>query len=199
VKRATGLLVGALVILLGSVANVTAAGVSGNFSYAITGETSQPGCQSLYGGNPWTDNFSGSGTDSLNTPDTDSVTFGICDGIAGLLEGGTFTVSDGANTLSGIFSGTLVGTSEIGEPDVFDGSFSVTSSTGDFAVAGVSQGDFEVVTGDVGSAQFATGTFDFQSTPEPATTILFGTGLILVCLLRRASTGTRGFSFNRVR
>jgi hypothetical protein len=186
VTRTAGLLVGALVILFGSVANMNASAVNGSFSYAITGQTSQPTCQSLYGGNPLRDNFSGSGADSLNTPDTDAVTFSICDGITGFLEAGTFTVTDGANILSGVFSGTLVGTIVNGQPDTFDGNFSVTSATGDFAASGVAQGVFQVVTGAVGSQDFTSGTFDFQgTTPEPSTTMLAGAGLILMGLSRK--------------
>jgi len=161
---------------------------TGSYSYGLTGETSQPSCTSASpeGGNPWTDNFaSTSGGNSISSA---PVTFSICDGTPGYLEEGVFLISGGGgNSAAGIFSGTLTGNTLPNNTggDIFNGAFIITSALGTYASLGGAVGNFEVVTGAVNTAAFATGTISFQQTPEPVTPLLCGSGLVALGFLRK--------------
>jgi hypothetical protein len=177
-----GSTVSALILCLGFVPNASAATISGSYDYAITGETSNAGC-SAYGGNPWTDNFHS--TSGGNSIASDPVSFSICDGNPGVLDGGLFLVTDSAGDyFNGTFTGLLTGISG-GGGDIFDGSYIITTTAGYYSSLTVLSGALEVVTGQVNTPAFVTGTFDFQSAPEPVPAALAGSGLILLGLSRK--------------
>jgi hypothetical protein len=118
------------------------------------------------------------------------VSFSICYGVAGALGGGQFTITDGAaDTAIGAFSGTYTGLSA-GNGAIFDGAFQFTSLSGYYASVTDTGGIFEVITGDVSKidtrpGDYLTGTFEFESTPEPVTTALAGSSLLLLILSRK--------------
>ncbi len=177
-----GLAFSALALSLGFAPNASAAAISGAYAYQYVSSTSATGC-SAYGGNPWTDNFNSTG--GGNSISSAPVSFSICDGVSGELAGGAFLVSDGlGDTFSGTFTGVLTGTSA-GGGDIFDGTFAETSASGTYASLTAVHGVLEVVTGQVETPAFLTGSFDFQSTPEPVPTALGGCGLLLMGLSRR--------------
>lgn len=181
-KVITGSAIGALVLCLGFAPNASAAAISGAYTYAYVGSTSDTGC-SAYGGNPWTDNFNSNG--GGNSISSAPVSFSICDGVTGELARGEFLISDGSgDTFAGTFTGVLTGTSA-GGGDIFDGTFLESSSTGTYSSLTSLHGTLEVVTGQVETPAFLTGSFDFQSTPEPVPTALAGCGLVLLGLYRR--------------
>jgi hypothetical protein len=180
-------LVAAAIVFLGCAANGSASLFTGNYSYGLTGETSNVSCltASPEGGHSWTDDFAGTGTNSISS---DPVTFSICDGTPGFLEDGTFTITDGGgDSATGAFSGVLTGNTlpDNTGGDIFDGSFTITSAFGSYAATLGAQGSFEDVTGPVNTDAFATGTFDFQQTPEPVSALLAGSGFLLMGLSRK--------------
>jgi hypothetical protein len=174
---------GLLVLGLSMVTGASAGTVSGAYDYAYTNTTASASCSAYDGAR---DNFaSTSGGNSIDASDT--VNFSICDGVTGLLVGGEFSIVDGDGTLAGTFSGELVGAagSGPGGGDSFDGTYTVTTDTGLYA--GVpAVGDIEVVTGNVNvESEYLTGSIDFQSTPEPMTMVLTGSGFLLLGLSRK--------------
>ena len=178
------------ILCLCFVTKASAGSISGAYAYGMTGQTGDAACAILYGGNPWTDNFQS--TSGGNSIASDPVTFSICDGTPGFLDGGQFLVSDGTgDTLAGTFSGVLTGTSA-GGGDIFEGAISIVSETGHYTSVTESTGTFEVVTGQVGTPAFPTGTIDFQAVPEPVTATLAGSGLLLLSLSRKFLKPRRG-------
>jgi hypothetical protein len=175
----------ALILGLCFMTNASAGAITGSYLYTLTGETSMPVCQTTYGGNPWTDNFAS--TSGGNSIAADPVTFSICDGTPGFLDDGQFSIVNGANTFTGIFSGVLEGASGSGPGggDVFEGTISITSVSGYYSSVTEQVGTFEVVTGQINTPAFPTGSIDFESTPEPATFVFTGTGLLLLTLSRK--------------
>jgi hypothetical protein len=95
-----------------------------------------------------------------------------------------FSIVNGGNSLTGTFSGVLQGASGSGPGggDVFDGTFSITSATGYYASVLAEVGTLEVFTGQINTEEFPTGTINFQSTPEPASAVFTGSGLLLLIL-----------------
>jgi|SRR5271157_3397167 len=182
-KLVAGWTIGALILCLGFAPGASAAVITGAYNYSLSGGQADAGCLAYPGSNGWRDNFqSTSGSNSISA---DPVSFSICDHINGQLAGGLFLVSDGAgDTFAGTFVGALVGLSA-GGGDIFDGAFAETSSTGYYSSLYKVYGTLEVVTGQVGSPAFTSGTFDFQSTPEPFPTALTGSGLVLLGWLSR--------------
>jgi hypothetical protein len=172
-----------LILGLCFISGASAGPIGGSYTYSLTGETSTPACQITYGGNPWTDNFAS--TSGGNSIASDQVTFSICDGTTGFLDDGTFSIVNGVNALTGTFSGVLSGTTP-SDDDVFVGTILVTSATGYYSSVTIDTGTFLVITGQVGSPQFPTGTFQFDSTPEPATVVFAGSGLLLLGLFRKS-------------
>jgi len=192
--RSGSILVSAVVCTLAFAANASASLFTGNYNYGITGQTSAPACTtaSPLGGNPWTDNFAS--TSGSNSVSSNPVTFSICDGTPGFLEDGTFLITDGgADWASGTFSGTLTRNTLLTGlgGDIFDGGFIITSASGTYLANRYAAGMFEVVTGAVNTPAFTSGTINFQQTPEPVTTLLCGSGLLLLAgsrkFLRRRS------------
>ena len=181
-KAIAGWMVSALILGLGFVTNASADGIIGGYNYNYTSTIADASCTAPANGTR--DNFvSTSGGNSVDP--SVSVSFSICDGATGLLVGGIFAIDDGGgNTLGGVFSGVLTGTSG-GGGDIFDGNFAVTSETGAYLSVTEPDGVLEVVTGQANTPAFLTGTFDFQSTPEPVTAALTGSALLLLGLSRK--------------
>jgi hypothetical protein len=187
-SKKASVILSAVVFTLAFAGSASASLFSGNYNYAITGQTSFPACTSAspIGGNSWTDNFAS--VSGSNTIASDPVTFSDCDGTTGFLEDGTFLMTDGTgDSAAGTFTGTLVGNtlSDGTGGDIFTGGFVITSATGYYAGTKYNAGSFEVVTGAVNTPAFVTGTFDFQETPEPVTTLLCGSGLALLAFSRK--------------
>jgi hypothetical protein len=186
--KISGLIVTAVVFSLAFAANASASLFTGSYNYGITGQSSFPACTtaSPLAGNGLLDNFAS--TSGSNTIASDPVTFSDCDGTPGFLEDGTFLFTDGAGDLaSGTFSATLTGNTLLNNTggDIFTGSFLVTSATGYYAGTKFDAGSFQVVTGAVNTGAFTSGTFSFQQTPEPVTSLLCGSGLMLLAFSRK--------------
>ena len=182
-SKITGLVVSAFVLCFGFVGSAAAGSLTGNYGYAITGQPTDSSC-TLLGGDGLRDTFdSNSGGNSIAA---DPVAFSICDGIDGYLEGGLFTISDGSgDSATGSFSGVLTGLSEEGG-DIFQGGFTLTSESGYYAGLTEDSGTFQVTTGPVNTQAFVTGTFEFATdAPEPVTSMLAGSGLLLLGLSRK--------------
>jgi hypothetical protein len=190
-----GLGAAVLILLLGTVKTVSAGSISGFYDYVYTvgGDTVDPTCSS--GVRDHFTSTSGSNTIGAATH-TDPVSFSICYGVVGALAGGQFTITDGAADIAtGQFSGTYTGLSA-GNGAIFDGAFEFTSLSGYYASVTDAGGKFEVITGDVNKmdtrpGDYLTGTFEFDSTPEPVTAALAGSGLLLL-ILSRKGPGRRG-------
>jgi hypothetical protein len=184
-----GLVIAALILCLGAGKNAAGASVAGLYSYVYTvgGDTVDLSCSS--GVRNHFTSTSGSNTIGASTY-TDPVSFSTCFGVSGALGGGQFTITDGtADTATGIFSGTYTGLSA-GNGAIFDGTFKFTSLSGYYAGVKDAGGIFEVITGDVSKidtspGDYLTGTFAFDSVPEPVTTALAGSGLLLLILSRK--------------
>lgn len=181
-RAITGSTVSALILCLGFVINASADGIVGGYSYTYTNTIADASCTAPANGTR--DNFvSTSGGNSIDA--SDSVSFSICDGATGLLVGGEFLINDGGgNEFGGVFSGVLTGISG-GGGDIFDGNFAATLQTGTYLSVTYPDGVFEVVTGQVNTPAFLTGTFDFDSTPEPVTAVFAGSGLLLLSVSRK--------------
>ena len=181
-KAITSSTVSALILCLGFVTNASADGIIGGYSYSYTTTIADASCTAPANGTR--DNFaSTSGGNSVDP--SDSVSFSICDGATGLLMGGRFLINDGGgNEFGGVFSGVLTGISG-GGGDIFDGNFAANLQTGTYSSVTLPDGVFEVVTGQVNTPAFLTGTFDFESTPEPVTAVLTGSALLLLGLSRK--------------
>ena len=182
-KLIAGWTIGASIVCLGLVPGASAGVITGNYTYSLSGGQSDASCLAYTGSNGWRDDFSSTG--GGNSISSAPVTFSICDHITGQLAGGLFLISDGSgDTFAGTFSGVLVGLSA-GGGDIFDGTFVETSSTGTYSSLTGVRGNLQDVTGQVNTPAFASGTFDFQSTPEPVPTALGGSGLVLLGLSRK--------------
>jgi hypothetical protein len=169
--------------------NASAGSISGSYAYSMTSWAGDPGCLALGGDGARGYFNSTSGGNSIGV--SDPVSFSICDGIPGFLEGGQFLIDSGSgNTLAGTFSGVLTGTSA-GGGDIFDGTVVWGAASGSYLSLTDRTGVFEVVTGEVNTPAFTTGTFDFTSAPEPVTTALAGSGLLLLSLSRKLLKRTR--------
>jgi len=183
-----GLGIAVLILFLGAVKNASAGSVSGFYDYVyIAADTVDLTCSS--GVRDHFASTSGSNTIGASTY-TDPVSFSICYGVPGALAGGQFTITDGAaDTAIGKFSGTYTGLSAA-DGAIFDGAFQFTSLSGHYASVTDTGGIFEVITGDVNKpdtrpGDYLTGTFEFESIPEPVTTALAGSGLLLLILSRK--------------
>ncbi len=167
-----------LILCLGLVTNASATTISGAYDYHYTSTIVDLACSSGA-----RDEFSStSGNNSLSS---DAMLFSVCHGVPNALGSGEFSISDGGtNTASGTFAGVLTGLSA-GNGDIFDGSFYITSESGYYSTVTASQGAFELVTGNVSTEAQLTGTFDFQSVPEPSAAILAVSGLVLAAVFRR--------------
>jgi len=167
--------------------------VSGSYTYGYTSTTNDASCTAPADGTR--DYFeSTSGGNSISG--SDPVAFSICDGAAGILDDGAFTLGTGPNTATGIFTGVYVGLSDNpgtlpdggGSLDggaLFDGTFTITSANGNYENVLGDVGTFEVNTGTLSTPGAVNGTFDFTSAPEPVSMLLAGSGLLLVGLSKK--------------
>jgi hypothetical protein len=183
IRVITGSTVGALILCLCFATNASAGSISGAYNYSMSGFAADGNCP-VPPSDGYRDYFqSTSGGNSIGV--SDPVSFSICDGVPGLLAGGQFLIDSGSgDTLGGTFSGVFTGTSA-GGGDIFDGTVIWGAASGHYSSLTDRTGVFEVVTGAVGTSAFTTGTFDFYSVPEPVTTALAGSGLLLLSLSRK--------------
>ena len=167
----------ALLLCLGPVTNASAGSISGNYAYTFQNATGGCGSYGLL-------NYSATGTNTYSA--TDALTFSTCAEVGVLI--GPFTIGTGGNSISGTVNGVFTGYTNGGNSAIFDGTFSFNlPGTGTYSGVTDGGGIFEVIASDIdpNSGVSLDGTFDFQSTPEPVTTVLGGSGILLLMVSRK--------------
>jgi len=183
-----------LCLYFGQASEARAGSFGGAYYYDYQTTVADPGCGSPADG---TRNIFASIAGANSISSTDTVTFSICHGATGILDGGEFTIGSGPNTASGIFSGVYAGVSTDpgtlpdGNPldggSLFDGIFEITAADGYYAGELDDTGSVEINTGT--GAEQVNGYFTF-TTPEPVSMLLAGSGLVLMGLLKNMRKST---------
>jgi hypothetical protein len=159
---------------------------TGTLNYSFTGITPDSSCSGLH----QRENFTGTVTDSYESLSNAALSFSLCN-IPASYAGAVFTLTLDAND---VISGTIAAT----ETDVITsgidhatatGSFLVTSGTGVFAGGVGNTGSFSAVTQETLMTGAGSGTFTL-TTPEPATTVLMGLGILALGLANFRRRGT---------
>ena len=169
--------------------HAVAGAISGAYFYDYSTTLADSGCGAPADGTrDYFNSIAGQGSNSISA--TDTVAFSICDGAAGLLDSGEFTLGTGANTASGVFSAIYIGQSSNTTPipgggslnngALFDGTFTIVSADGYYASTAGDTGSIEVNTGTTGQPYQVNGYFTFTNAPEPASILLGGSGLLLI-------------------
>jgi len=163
---------------------------TGSLNFSLTGYTTDVSC-----GGSQRENFSGTVTDAVSSLTNAPLIFSLCND-PGSYAGAEFTLTlDAGDVVSGIITATDMGDVITGGVDheTVGGAFSITSATGVFAGGVGTVENFSAVTAQNVTTGVGSGTFTLTATPEPATPVLAGLGILALGLAKwRRTSGLIG-------